>query len=207
MAKDLYCPHCRTYVGNCGHVPGGLTYPVTLSGTCGKCERKYSVTCKGDCLDKKGSDADHRHDSALYSALMAHYLHQDRLFWSRTQLLIAVQAAVLATGFSQRGHWLALAIMLFGALLTFLIMILVIKDQADRDVNLPIMDNLADDLLPDGIKDKLRQEGNDTRIRLTTTLRSRFIRGRCIMKSVLIMLIFIDILLGVLYTWARCLFP
>ncbi len=56
MARDLYCPHCGAYVGNCGHVPGGLTDPVTLSGTCGKCEREYSVTCKGDCLDKKGSE-------------------------------------------------------------------------------------------------------------------------------------------------------
>jgi len=27
---------------------------VTLSGTCGKCGREYSVTCNGDCLDKKG---------------------------------------------------------------------------------------------------------------------------------------------------------
>lgn len=50
MARDLYCPYCGAYVGNCGHVPGGLTDPVTLSGTCGKCEREYTVTCKGDCL-------------------------------------------------------------------------------------------------------------------------------------------------------------
>lgn len=214
MAKHLYCPHCGAYVGNCGHVPGVLTNPVTLSGTCGKCERKYSVTCKGDCLDKKGSDADHRHDSCLYSALMAHYLHQDHLLWSRTQLLIAVQAAVLATGFSQRGHWLAPAIMLFGALLTFLIMLLVIKDRADRNVNLPIMDKLSDALLPDGIKDELRQEKKATNIQLTKTLRFRFICGRYItirgwyiIKSVLIMFIFIDILLAVLYNWASCLFP
>ncbi len=50
MARDLFCPHCGAYVGNCGHVPGGLTGPATLSGTCGKCEREYSVTCNGDCL-------------------------------------------------------------------------------------------------------------------------------------------------------------
>jgi hypothetical protein len=154
-----------------------------------------------------GSDESQKQSTTLYSALMAYYIHQDRLLWSRTQLLIAVQAAVLATGFSQRGHWLALAIMLFGALLTFLITVLVIKDQADRDVNLPIIDRLADELLPDGIKDKLHQEGNDTRVRLTSTPRYRFVRGRYIIKGVLIMFIFVDILLGVLYTWASCLFP
>lgn len=152
-------------------------------------------------------DADRQQGSALYSALMAHYLHQDHLLWSRTQLLIALQVAILAVGYSQRCLWLAPAIMLFGALVTFLIMILVIKDQADRDVNLPIMDKLADELLPNEIKDKLFQEGNDTHIRLTTTLRSRFIRGRYILKGVLMLFIFIDILLAALYTWASCLFP
>lgn len=50
MSKSMYCPHCSAYVGDCGHVAGGLTGPSTLSGTCGKCERQYTVTCNGDCL-------------------------------------------------------------------------------------------------------------------------------------------------------------
>jgi hypothetical protein len=166
-------------------------------------------SCQTTHAETNSSNAAQRQDSALYSALMAHYLHQDRLLWSRTQLLIAVQAAILAAGFSQRSHWLAPAIMLFGALLTFLILILVIKDQADRDANLPIMDKLADDLLPDRIKDKLHQEGKDPPIRLTTTLPPwvAFIRGRYVIKGVLIIFIFIDILLAALYTWASFLFP
>lgn len=49
MAKDMYCPHCGSYVGNCGHVSGGSTDPITLSGTCG-CGKKYKVTCNGDCI-------------------------------------------------------------------------------------------------------------------------------------------------------------
>lgn len=56
MSKSMYCPHCKAYVGDCGHVAGGFTGPSTLSGTCGKCEREYSVTCQGDCLDKKGEE-------------------------------------------------------------------------------------------------------------------------------------------------------
>ena len=35
-------------------------------------------------------------DSGLYRALLSHYVHQDRLLWSRVQLLIAIQGAVLA---------------------------------------------------------------------------------------------------------------
>lgn len=52
MARDLLCPYCRAYVGNCGHVIGGFTGPVTLSGTCPKCEKEYSVTCPGDCIEQ-----------------------------------------------------------------------------------------------------------------------------------------------------------
>lgn len=53
MSKSMYCNHCGAYVGDCGHVPGGLTGPSTLSGTCGKCERQFSVTCNGNCLNKE----------------------------------------------------------------------------------------------------------------------------------------------------------
>lgn len=52
MSKSMYCPNCGAYVGDCGHVSGGLTGPATLSGTCGKCNQEYSVTCNGDCLSK-----------------------------------------------------------------------------------------------------------------------------------------------------------
>ena len=162
-----------------------------------------------------------RQDSALYPALMVHYLHQDRLIWSRTQLFIAVQAAFLAAGFSQRGHWLGPAIMSFSVLLTFMILDLVIKDQADRDVNLLIMDKLADELLPNGIKDKLQKdklcregrEGQEVReedkiqIRLTATPSFWFIRGRYVIEGVLIMFILIDIFLAVHYICASGLFP
>lgn len=52
MSKSMHCPHCGEYVGDCGHVSGGLTDPVTLSGTCGKCGRDFSVTCSGGCISK-----------------------------------------------------------------------------------------------------------------------------------------------------------
>jgi hypothetical protein len=135
-----------------------------------------------------------RRDSALYSALMARYLHQDRLLWSRTQLLIVVQAGILAAGFSQRGHWFAFALMFFGALLTLLILSIVLKDERDRDVNNHIMYELADE-----------------RIRLTADppfgfIGRWFMRGGRIIKGVLILFFIIDIVLGALYTWADCLF-
>lgn len=56
MSKSMYCPHCGAYVGYCGHKPGGSTGPITISATCANCARKYTVTCKGDCLDKKDEE-------------------------------------------------------------------------------------------------------------------------------------------------------
>ena len=56
MSKKMYCPHCGTHIGNCGHFPGGLTDPTTISGTCSKCNEEYSVTCYGDCLDKEAKE-------------------------------------------------------------------------------------------------------------------------------------------------------
>lgn len=58
MSKSMYCPSCGAYVGDCGHVLGGVTGPSTLSSTCGKCERQYSVTCNGDCLKKTTTCSD-----------------------------------------------------------------------------------------------------------------------------------------------------
>lgn len=48
----LKCSHCSAYVGDCGHEPG-MTTTVTLSGTCGKCERKFTISCDGSCLSSR----------------------------------------------------------------------------------------------------------------------------------------------------------
>lgn len=66
MSKSMYCPNCSAYVGDCGHVLGGLTGPSTLTGTCGKCEREYTVTCDGNCLGKKNKEKKDGFVSSLY---------------------------------------------------------------------------------------------------------------------------------------------
>ena len=43
----MYCNNCGGWVGDCGHVQGGLTSPVTISGNCPHCRKDYRVTCKG----------------------------------------------------------------------------------------------------------------------------------------------------------------
>ena len=40
--------------------------------------------------------------SSILSALLAHWCNQDSLLWSRTQLLIAIQGAIIATSISEK---------------------------------------------------------------------------------------------------------
>ncbi len=143
---------------------------------------------------------------------MAHYLHQDRLLWSRVQLVIAVQGAVLIAGFYTRNDnaWLAAAIMIAGAIMTAIIFYLVTLDISDRDRNLKVMDKLAERLLPEGIKKKLREEKvKEPFIRLTSGYHyiRRFIGGGRTLKTVLIVLFLIDIALALQYKYGLHIFP
>ncbi len=158
--------------------------------------------------DSLGFKDDDRPDSGLYRACMAYYLHQDRLLWSRTQLLVALQAAVIAAGFTLRGQWGAPALMALGATLTVLILILMVIDQRARDLNLPLMDMLVDRLAPMQIKEELRSMGQKYVFRFTTTWFNRFpfIRGSRVIWLVMILFICIDVALAVLYAWPTHIF-
>lgn len=62
-------------------------------------------------------------------------MHQDNLFWSRTQTLIAVQGGTLAGAFAVKDYdalWLPLLV--FGAVLTGLLLATAERDQNDRDL-------------------------------------------------------------------------
>ena len=135
-------------------------------------------------------------DSGLYRALLSHYVHQDRLLWSRVQLLIAIQGAVLAGSYSLRDHWLAFGILLAGSVITILLILLVEKDQRDRDMNLGIMDILGHRLLPADLREQP--------ILMTS---SWIIRGRWLLRIVLWAFVVLDVILFVLYLCNPGLFP
>lgn len=149
-------------------------------------------------------------DSGLYQALMAYFLHQDQIYWSYSQLLIAVQAGALAAGYATRTNWLGPTVLLLGALLSFLVLLLVLKAGWDRDVNLHVLDKLARDLLADPVKSELRDEGRQEpfiRFGATPPRWFQFARGRYILIGVLIGLIILDVLLACLFKWAPNWFP
>jgi len=149
-------------------------------------------------------------DSGLYEALMAHMLHQDRLVWDMTQLIVVIQGGALASGFTLRSHWLGPVVLLFGAVLTIMLLALVVKSELDRDANRAIMDRLANELLPQKIKGELRQQGKGepfVRVSVTPPRWYGFLRGRYIVRGLLVGFAVLDTILAGLFWWAGFLFP
>ncbi len=127
-------------------------------------------------------------DSTFFQALMAHYLHQDNILWNQIRTLIAIQAGVLAAGYALRNGTLSPIIMLFGTMLTFLLLLFILKSEQDRDVNRQIMD----------------EHKIDPRAMLSTSppCWRKWATGKNLIRVVVIMFIILDMMLAALYQWA-----
>ena len=137
-----------------------------------------------------------RSESALFSALLSHSAHQDSLLWSRVQLLVAVQGAVLAGSYALRGGFLPPLMLVTGAVLTGLIIALVEKDRLDRDGNRPLIDALAMRLLPADLR-----ESHGFRFSAEPPKWFPFLRGRYILRTVLWGFLAADLLLSLIYAF------
>jgi len=147
-------------------------------------------------------------DSSLYSALVSFYLHKDQLLWSRTQLLIAVQAGVLASGYHFKSIWLGPIVMVLGALLTFMFLQLVEKDRSSRDANLELMETLEHCLIPDSIKNHLESKGKRWKVRYVepSGIWWAIMRGRVVIRVIIFAFMAVDIILAGLYIFAVSIF-
>ncbi|HEY5707473.1 MAG TPA: hypothetical protein VIS96_18085 [Terrimicrobiaceae bacterium] len=146
---------------------------------------------------------------SLYEALLAHALHQDRLVWDVSQMLIAVQGGVLISGYALRSHWFAVAILLLGAFLTLFLLALVRKHELDRDVNRRLLDSLAESLVPENVKHQLRRtKTSEPIVRISAAAPHSHMRGRFILRTVIFALIAVDIAFaGLIYFAPECLPP
>lgn len=131
-------------------------------------------------------------DSGLYHALMSHYIHYDQQFWSRTQILLAIQGAALVGGYGLRSSWLGLLIM-FGTIPLIIVIALLIKrDIENSEVNETQMDLLAKKLMPSIQSERslsLRSDAPPWR------------RGKKLICWVICTLIALNIFLGSIYWW------
>jgi hypothetical protein len=88
----------------------------------------------------------------IYQALQAHWIWQDQLMWSRTQLLVAVQGGAFATdkiSAEQSGRWV---IFFVAGLLSLALCRLAILDERDRDNAAELLNHLLVTNLPSDTK-------------------------------------------------------
>ncbi len=138
-------------------------------------------------------------DSGIYRSLVSLYIHYDRQFWSRTQILLAVQGAVLVGGYNLRSSPLGPIIMGLGFMITLIIWGLIDRDINNSRINQPIMDRL--------VKQIFDYHGSDWPIRLRSDPRAKCLAGRLLIRYVVIGLIIFNLGLGWLYLKHPELFP
>jgi len=145
-------------------------------------------------------------DSGLLRAMMAHWIHQDRLLWSRIQTLMALQGAVLAGAFVLRASWLGPALLLLGAALTTLVLAFTWNDLDDRDQNARVLDSLMAALAPPSGR-VLPSPPSTLRLTAHRPSWRRWVRARRVVPGVMLFFTLLDLGLAVLQIWAPSVWP
>lgn len=139
--------------------------------------------------------------NGLYRALMAHRIHQDRLMWSRVQLLSALQAAAFAGSWAiKESSWFAAAVMLIAAILTWMVYALIWKDGNDSKVNQSLMDELAKKIVDDSKITLPAGVNSDLPVRFTSSQRIPFFKsGSNTIFVVFITFTFLNVVMFLVY--------
>lgn len=130
-------------------------------------------------------------DSGMYRALMAQYIHYDRQFWSRTQILLAIQGAAFIGGYNLRFHWLGYTIMFATFLLVIIIWALIDRDICNSRVNETQMDELSNKIF--------KNKSEKLVVSLRSDPRFEWVTGRRLIHTIVIILLILNIGLGFLY--------
>jgi hypothetical protein len=84
-------------------------------------------------------------EEALFGSVLSFYAHRDQLMWSRTQIVIAVQAATLGGSYNLGSGdlFLAVSVLLLGATLSVIAILMMARDQELREANAPLLRELG----------------------------------------------------------------
>ncbi|MBI4962569.1 MAG: GDP-mannose mannosyl hydrolase [Desulfomonile tiedjei] len=138
-------------------------------------------------------------DSGMYRALMSHYVHYDRLFWSRTQVLLAIQGGALAAAYALRAHPLSSIIMIATILLVLMVLGLIRRDITSSRKNQEWMDKLANRIFS--------YNGAGRVISLRSDPKHPRLSGQRLISMAIICIVLVDIVLACLFIWKPNLFP
>lgn len=181
--------------------------------------RKSNHNCGGAvkmCADtgqapREANEESRENDTGAYQVLMSLYTHQDQLYWSTVQLLIATQGALHAAAYITRQSCVGPSILFFGAIPSLILLsLLARKYRVDRDLNLNLLDMLVKRIYPRPLLDIIYQRDRETQIRLLSAPKrcSRLIvPGRLLICLVVFLALLSDLLFLCLYLCKPCLFP
>jgi len=88
-------------------------------------------------------------DSGFFRAVLAHYLHLDRIMWSRMQYLGLVQAAAISGSYSLHSMdamMAAVVLLLLSSVVSLLLLLMMRRDEYIRDSNRNLLTKLGSDL-------------------------------------------------------------
>jgi len=127
-------------------------------------------------------------DSELYGALMSHYIHYDSQFWSRTQLILAIQVAALAGAYATSFNWFGPIIMFSATVLVGMVWCLIWLDIKNSRVNQDAMDKIA--------KRLFLYWGSERPISLRAKPPYEWLTGRKLIHSTISLLLLFNLLFG-----------
>ena len=122
-------------------------------------------------------------DAEVYRGLMAYWLQQDTLSWSRTQALGVVEIGLLTASFS-KGGCVAAGTLLLGSILVWLIWCLILRDWECRD---QFLTNLLDSVHA------------PRNIQMTPQPAKKWRRGKVIMPFIVYSLLILNLVLAILF--------
>lgn len=135
-------------------------------------------------------------DSQLYGALMAHYIHYDSQFWSRTQIILAIQGAAFIGAYttSVQGSIIPSTIMFCSSFLILLVGLLIHRDFKNSRVNEKVMDEIGARLFH--YYGTLFQEKRPISLRAETIGNKKWLSGKFIILIIVLSIIIFDLFLG-----------
>jgi hypothetical protein len=138
--------------------------------------------------------SDDRSNVTLLSTIFAHYIHQNTLMYSRSNIVLALQGAGFAAGWTGGQLWGGLALLATG-LITICLKQMIKRDRQCRNANLPLMKSIEDKLLPGDTwiaKDAITNSSFPRKIRVGVPAHKKWKEAGFLYNNVISTLIVID---------------
>ena len=121
----------------------GLTQALGPTVASSRLQRMASETQSSKCPVDSQSRPDIRGEGQLLQAMLAHWIHEDQLYWTQIRHLLVLQLAVFASWFALGLTWLAVLVTTAAAVIFLLIYRLARVIAKNRDSNVKAIEHVS----------------------------------------------------------------